>query len=339
MLNQWLASRNFERKGFWLRRHSAWLDKRYCYVHGIGGSGKAQAGRHAHRAASAILSAAETRESPGACSKIIWMYWHAPLEQAPEVVQLSVRSWQVMNPDYEVRLLSDDTLEAHLGFDFMAAFELCRVRLKVATKADVLRLYLLSRFGGVWADATLFCLKPLETWMPLLIGEFGFYTFRREAVVTRPIEVWFIAAQRGDPIIQHVFDLLVTHLFRERPRALYVSNSRKCLQKVGIDGRSSAPIGVQIIRDAERHGFVPYFATGYCFNDALETRWSETCKARFFAADNRYADRESHGEMGNFVVSKESYKKAHQSTATYQRRKIWLERTLADMERRDITPR
>ncbi|WP_110673688.1 capsular polysaccharide synthesis protein [Salinicola sp. RZ23] len=330
MLNRWLASHAFERKGFWFRRYSAWLDRRYCQVHGIGHVGKAQADTHARRAATAILAAAERRESPGTCSKIIWMYWHAPLEQAPEVVQLSVRSWQVMNPDYDVRLLSDDTMEAHLGFDFMAAFELCRVRLKVATKVDVLRLYLLSRFGGVWADATLFCLKPLKTWMPALVDEFGFYTFRREAVVTRPIEFWFIAAKRGDPVIQRVFELLVMHLFRDRRRALYVSNSRKCLQKAGVRKNHGSPICLEEVEDAERKGFVPYFITGYLFNKATRKAWSPEKVRQYFLSENRcQANLECVGLSG-LVASKESYKSHHQESRGYQVRKALL---LARMSR------
>ena len=37
--------------------------------------------------------------------KIIWLFWHSGLKDAPEVVRRSLTTWQHFNPDHEVRFL------------------------------------------------------------------------------------------------------------------------------------------------------------------------------------------------------------------------------------------
>ncbi|MGM0857555.1 MAG: capsular polysaccharide synthesis protein [Pseudomonadota bacterium] len=79
-----------------------------------------------------------------------------------------------LNPEYEVVLLNDESIKSTLGFEFNAIFEICNKRLTLENKADLLRLYLLSRYGGAWVDATTFCVKPLEEWLPYISNETDF---------------------------------------------------------------------------------------------------------------------------------------------------------------------
>ena len=34
------------------------------------------------------------------------------------------------------------------------------------SRSDIIRLALLNRYGGVWADSTMLCLEPLDNWLP-----------------------------------------------------------------------------------------------------------------------------------------------------------------------------
>ena len=34
------------------------------------------------------------------------------------------------------------------------------------SRSDIIRLALLNRYGGVWADSTMLCLEPLDSWLP-----------------------------------------------------------------------------------------------------------------------------------------------------------------------------
>lgn len=325
-MRSFFRSRFYERKLFFLRRYSAWLDKCYCLSHEVGlACYDASAEDRSRRALAEIASVAKSRERSGKCPKFIWMYWNAPLQEAPEVVRLSVRSWREMNPGYEVKLLSDETIEEQLGFDPFAAFGVCRVRLTIAMKTDVLRLYLLSRFGGVWADATVFCYQPLDTWMPSVVNEFGFYTFRHKTSPSRPIEAWFIAARQGDPVVRRVLELFVDHLFKERRQALYVSNSRKSMEKLGVDRNHPYPIYADVVSKAEQYGFIPYFTVGYYFNEAMREYLAKETIERYCNSENRHPGGDKSQNLNGFAVSKETYKGVYQQSDAYAKSREHLQ--------------
>ncbi|MFZ6044072.1 capsular polysaccharide synthesis protein, partial [Vibrio natriegens] len=63
----------------------------------------------------------------GEFSKTVWMFWDSGLENAPEVVKLSYRTWVNLNPDYTVVLLDNQNIQDYLGFDFSAICSLFSV--------------------------------------------------------------------------------------------------------------------------------------------------------------------------------------------------------------------
>jgi len=339
MINAFIASDTFENKGYWLRKRVPWFSRRYDAHYGID---QLEPGTPRHQQASAALehlravcecqtSGHQASEEQQGVEKIIWMYWHAPLQEAPEVVQLSVASWQRQNPDHEVRLLNADNLEQVLGVDLMAAFELSTVRLSMAMKTDVLRLYLLSCFGGIWADATTFCLAPLETWLPGATARHGVFTFRQHKAPSRPVEAWFIAARQGSPVVTRVLALFVEHLFQPRQTAVFVSNRAKNHAKLGIGRQHPTLLYADFVRDAERHGFMPYFSVGYFFNESLRQHYTPSLIEAFMALDNRFASNGAPFEVfETAVVSKQTYKRDYEHRELFKARKAHL---LALLER------
>ena len=150
----------------------------------------------------------------GGFNKTIWMFWDSGLDEAPDVVKLSYKSWVKFNPDYDVVLLDSRNITSILGFDLYDAFKLCSVDLGAAGKSDLLRLFLLNRYGGVWADATTFCKKPLNEWLDL--SKTGFFSFREKEADDRTLVSWFLVATKGHPIIQSLLNESLRYLFRER---------------------------------------------------------------------------------------------------------------------------
>ena len=102
--------------------------------------------------------------------KIIWIYWHAPLLDAPDVVQLSVGSWRNFNPGWTINFVTNETVNNYVTIPSPQGPR------KIQWRADVIRVALLSTYGGVWADATSICLKPLDEWLPQMM-ETGFFAF------------------------------------------------------------------------------------------------------------------------------------------------------------------
>lgn len=136
--------------------------------------------------------------------KIIWLAWFQGWEQAPGLVTSCLASWQSLNPEWEVRPLSLADVRLLLDLPDFTGKEITS-----ASFSDLVRISLLNEYGGVWADATLLCRRPLDSWLSSLLVE-GFFAFHRPGP-DREISSWFLASSEpGNLIIQRWHDLAQT---------------------------------------------------------------------------------------------------------------------------------
>ncbi|MCM5704940.1 capsular polysaccharide synthesis protein [Larsenimonas salina] len=322
------TSRWFERKCVRARRALPALDNAYVRFNLPGFTPTADEAAPASKALAALKQAGHAGYREGAAPRILWMYWNTPADEAPEVVRLAIASWQALNPEYEVRVLTDDTMVETLGVDLFSVFTLSRIKLTLAMKTDVLRLYLLSVYGGVWVDATVFCLQPLEKWLPEARAPLDLFTFRHPTERSRPVEAWFIAASPGHPVVKSTLALFVDHLFAPRTAALFVSNNRKDLKKLGVHSNHPERLYADTITAAEGYGFMPYFSVGYFFNESMRRHWHAHEIEAFLALPNRHLSHTKTEGLEQAVVSKETYKKTHQQSEAYAIKKAHLQSLL-----------
>ncbi len=135
-------------------------------------------------------------------TKILWTYWHQGWADAPSLVQQCRRSWVRLNPDYEVRALDRHTLFDQI--EFPRGIDPGRKDLTVQKIAALGRLALLAKYGGVWADATVVCTKPLSDWLEPYY-ESQFFAFRSPGP-DRLMSNWFIAAEAQSVIVQRLYN-------------------------------------------------------------------------------------------------------------------------------------
>jgi len=90
----------------------------------------------------------------------ITQYWDAPA--VPEDVLSLSESWRTCNPEWEYRRFDTESALLYLRSYFSPQVSIAFQRAEDATtKADILRLAVLVRDGGVWADMDDRCLQPL----------------------------------------------------------------------------------------------------------------------------------------------------------------------------------
>jgi len=65
--------------------------------------------------------------------------------------------------------------------------------------SNLTRLCLLRRYGGLWTDATVFCLRPLDDWLDDAYDA-GFFAFRNPAK-DRMLATWLIASEPDNPLL------------------------------------------------------------------------------------------------------------------------------------------
>lgn len=128
--------------------------------------------------------------------KTVWILWFQGWDVAPKVALDVRRSWVDYNPEWTVRSLSDSDLPSLIP----GVMEALPEGLSEAARSDVVRLNLLSKYGGVWADATMLCMRPLEDWVYPALEPSGFWMYHGDQNDKGP-NSWFIVSQKGSYMI------------------------------------------------------------------------------------------------------------------------------------------
>ena len=107
-----------------------------------------------------VAKAVETTETPKTIQTsekpIIWQYWHQGFENAPLLIQKCIESVKIHHPDCDIRVLSFDNINDYVTIPQKYYDLLEKKEMEIAHFSDVLRLYLLTTYGGTWIDATLY---------------------------------------------------------------------------------------------------------------------------------------------------------------------------------------
>jgi hypothetical protein len=147
--------------------------------------------------------------------RTIWMLWLQGWDEAPELMAACARTWRRCNPGWELRLLAASDLPALIGDD-PGMRAVADRSLPPESFSNVVRMALLLRYGGVWADATTYCLRPLDDWLPALMRS-GFFAFTN-VDPDRMIASWFLAAEPQGRLLQIWQEYLVAY-WRGRRRS------------------------------------------------------------------------------------------------------------------------
>lgn len=132
-------------------------------------------------------------------NKTIWILWLQGWDSAPWLSRQVVKSWKVKNPDWNVVLLTYDNIKDYVDdIDYVY-----RDTISPQAKSDIIRLSLLKKYGGVWADATLLCMEPLDSWIDNAIQPSGIWMYRGRGGgdLTNGPACWFIISIAGNSII------------------------------------------------------------------------------------------------------------------------------------------
>ena len=148
---------------------------------------------HAARAATIDVASFNASGEP-LNGRTIWMFWDKGIDDLRRQASAAykrdyecVLGWRLLNPTWTVRVLDDATARA-LSPHYRREAE--RGFVSIQAQSDVLRVSLLSRYGGVWADISLCPVKPLDDFLDVAPWQahggngrlrYGFYSFWYEA--------------------------------------------------------------------------------------------------------------------------------------------------------------
>jgi len=122
----------------------------------------------------------------------IWGLWMQGWDSAPDIVRACRASWSLQNPYWTTNFLSADDLHEFVPASSPVR-DLDAKKIPSAAFSDIIRNELLARHGGVWVDATTYCLRPLDGWLGHAAAS-GFFAFSQPGV-GRMLSSWFLAAE------------------------------------------------------------------------------------------------------------------------------------------------
>lgn len=90
-------------------------------------------------------------------SNIVWVCWLQGMEEAPEIVTVCYASLQRYLKDKEIVVITQKNIGEYVTFPEHVQKKYDKGIIPMAQFTDLLRLELLSRYGGTWIDATVLC--------------------------------------------------------------------------------------------------------------------------------------------------------------------------------------
>lgn len=139
--------------------------------------------------------------------KKIWMLWYQGFEDAPYLVKKCIASWKEKNPTWEIVILDSSNLQSYVDFDLSdASFQ----HLGLALQSDLVRVSLLKIYGGVWADATTYCMLPLDCWVNEACNQ-GFFVYSNPGK-DRIMSSWFIISTKRNALTVELYNRFYTYL-------------------------------------------------------------------------------------------------------------------------------
>jgi len=136
--------------------------------------------------------------------KVIWTFWHS--DEVPTVIDKCIKTWRKTNPDYDIHIVTKDSLSFYLPDNTIFSYPHCDKN-NIQKASDFIRLHLIYKYGGFWIDASTILNGSLDYFTDIQrkgnYDYLGYYingfTKNEEYPV---VENWFFAAIKGSEVIR-----------------------------------------------------------------------------------------------------------------------------------------
>lgn len=168
--------------------------------------------------------------------KIIWQLWFQGENEAPEAIKVCFESVKKhMGKEYKVIILNEDNIKNYVdlpSFVYERALDKDFSSKPITIFSDLLRVVLLSTYGGVWMDASLYLSAPLDE----KILNCEFFAYLRSQTPPKDYKKWvsfdcnyfnweedfrvrmlsgMMVARANNPIVSSLRDLMMEYFKKE----------------------------------------------------------------------------------------------------------------------------
>lgn len=135
-------------------------------------------------------------------NKTVWLLWLQGWDNPPWLVRQVAESWEANNPGWNIEYLTLQNVREYVR-DIDYIYDESK-EIIPQHKADIIRLSLLKNYGGVWADATMLCMQPLDTWVEEAVMPAGLWMYHGhggEMSCKHGPAIWLIVSERESLLI------------------------------------------------------------------------------------------------------------------------------------------
>jgi len=118
----------------------------------------------------------------------IWTYWDSETI-TNKVVLTCIDSWKKHNPEYEITILNPSNVYSYIDIDLKSL----KMNDSPQHEADIIRAHVLQKHGGVWIDASVYMVGPLDFPTNLDREYYGFKLKKESSPGIPMVENWFFA--------------------------------------------------------------------------------------------------------------------------------------------------
>jgi len=177
-------------------------------------------------------------------SNKVWVCWFQGIENAPLLVRRCYESIKKNLSDKEIILITDENLSEYVTFPEYITEKYKSGAITRTHLTDLLRLELLTKYGGIWIDATVLCTGNI----PQYITDSDLFFFR----TLKPgldghavgLSSWFISSKTNNKVLiavkelmykywmenNHLIDYFLIHNFLRMALEKYPEEERKMIK-------------------------------------------------------------------------------------------------------------
>lgn len=103
---------------------------------------------------------------------IIWSFWWQGEENAPDIVKLCFASMEKNKGNFRLIIINQNNFDQYMQLPEYILDGVKTNKIDLTHFSDLVRVYLLFTYGGIWLDSTILLLKQI----PESLGSYNFYT-------------------------------------------------------------------------------------------------------------------------------------------------------------------
>lgn len=157
----------------------------------------------------------ENNGAPIGATSPIWVFWWQGRAQMPGIVSICFKSLLEYAGKHRVMLLTQENFRDYVQMPDYILTKLQNQQISITHFSDILRIYLLNRYGGIWVDSTILFTRNLDDIVPV---DMPFYTLRHIAhscnVVRGKWTSFFFACGKGNILPVLMQNLLFSYWSR-----------------------------------------------------------------------------------------------------------------------------